>query len=342
MLFRLKKYILVVFLFPLMLMSCHPHDEFTGDPYGTYDALWSVIDSRYCFFPENGLDWDAAGKKYRERIYPGMGSRELFDVCSGLLSELKDGHVNLSSPFDIFYYREWWTLYPQNFSLRVLQQYYLEFDWMTTSGMMYKVLPGNIGYLRYPSFVNKIGEGNLDYVLAYFRDCKGLIIDIRDNGGGDMSNIDTFVSRFIPEKGIYGYISHKTGKGHYDFSIPYPIKYSPAGKGHLVWNKPVAVLINRSCYSAANMFAAVMRTLPDVRLIGSTTGGGGGLPFTADLPNGWKVRFSACPVTDKNGGNIESGVDPSPGCEVVSSDEDLVSGRDAVLDFAIRLLLNNE
>ncbi|WP_438589109.1 S41 family peptidase [Duncaniella dubosii] len=56
--------------------------------------------------------------------------------------------------------------------------------------------------------------------------------------------------------------------------------------------KTVIVLANRSTFSAANNFVSVMKLLPGVRVVGATTGGGSGMPYSSELPCGWSVRFS--------------------------------------------------
>lgn len=189
-----------------------------------------------------------------------------------------------------------------------------------------------------PSFSSPIGTGNLNAIFAYFNDCDALVIDIRNNGGGMLSNVETLVSRFIDSEFTTAYIRHKTGPGHNDFSEPYPMTYHPAGTGKH-WDKPVAVLTNRSCFSAANDFVSAMKQLPGVKIVGARTGGGGGMPFSSQMPCGWKVRFSACPVTDASGHDIEEGIDPSPGCEMHAPDTELAAGRDSILEFAISILL---
>ena len=73
-----------------------------------------------------------------------------------------------------------------------------------------------------------------------------------------------------------------------------------------MWNLPTAsagkrkvvVLTNRHSYSATNDFVNSMRCFPNVTLVGDKTGGGSGLPFSSELPNGWGVRFSASPHLD--------------------------------------------
>ena len=152
-----------------------------------------------------------------------------------------------------------------------------------------------------------------------------------------LTNIETLVGRFIDEEISGGYIRHKTGPGSNDFSDPYEIRYKPASADHIRYLGPIIVLTNRSCYSAANNFVAVMKSLPNVRICGSRTGGGGGLPFSSELPNGWGIRFSACPITDADDRPTEFGIDPSPGYEVDCTEEELAKGKDAILDFAIEV-----
>lgn len=337
---KIKPAILLLITLLISLASCHDAPKYNDDPYGNFDALADIVADRYCFFDEKNINWRALCAKYRAEIKPETKQVELFDICSRLLDELQDGHVNLISRFSTSYYRKWWSDYPQDFNLRTLQQYYLKFDYYQTSGISYKMLDDDIGYMYYPSFSATVGPTSLDYILALLHDSKGLIIDIRDNGGGLLTNINTLVGRFISEKISGGFIRHKLSPAVSDFSEPYPIEFDPASpEKHVKYEgKPIILLTNRSCFSAANNFAAVMKTLPNVLIVGARTGGGGGLPFSSELPNGWGIRFSACPISDVNDQSIEFGIDPSPGCEVHCSDIELAEGKDAILDFAIDLL----
>lgn len=322
-----------------VISGCMETVEYTNDPYGNFDALAEIVDTRYCFFEEKGVDWDEVTARYRAKIHDEMTILELFNLLSDMLDELKDGHVNLTSRFNTSRYMNWWSDYPADFDYRTLREYYLDFDYMTTSGMIYKMLDNNIGYLYYPSFSTTVSPLALDYVLAYLHDCDGLIIDIRDNGGGLLTNIDTLVGRFITEEIPGGSITHKNGPGHDDFSKPYSFTFKPADpERRITYSGPVALLINRSCYSAANAFAAVMKSLPQVTLIGACTGGGAGLPASYELPNGWLVRLSASPLYDPEGRLTEFGVEPSPGFECHASDEQLAAGHDEILDRAITFL----
>lgn len=319
------------------LTSCIDEDERPDTPAGNFEALWQIIDEHYCFFDykqhEYGLDWQAVYNKYKVRVNDRMTEVQLFEVLCDMLAELRDGHVNLSSSYDYGRYWTWQEAYPKNFS-DSLERKYLGTDYKISSAMYYRVLDDNIGYIRYESFQDPIGEGNLDDVLSYFALCRGIIVDIRNNGGGDLTNAERLASRFVQEKILTGYMQHKTGKGHNDFSSLEPQYLEPSS--NLRWHKPVCVLTNRSVFSAANEFAVMMRALPNVKLVGDHTGGGSGMPMSSSLPNGWRVRFSACPMYDKNKQQTEFGI--APDLSVSLTDEDTQRGIDTIIEAARKII----
>lgn len=333
-------YLTIIFAIFAALTSCHEIPDYPDNPKGNFEALWTTIDQHYCFFEEKGVDWQEVHDRYAPLVTDRMSSQQLFRVCSDMINELRDGHTNLSSPFATSYYRKWWSDYPQNFSQRLIEESYFNFNYRQSAGMLFGILRENIGYIYYGSFAAPIGEGNLDNVLYFLKNTQGLIIDVRDNGGGDLTNVRTIVARFLTEPRVVGYISHKTGPGHDAFSEPQEITYNPAAVGRIRWGKPVIVLTNRSTFSAANNFASVMKLLPGVRLVGATTGGGSGMPYSSELPNGWGVRFSACSMLDAERRSTESGVEPTEGCAVDMDPMDALTGKDTILEFAINLLQN--
>ncbi len=297
--------LLLIFLFPLT--ACVEIEEFDDTPQGNFEALWKIMDEHYCFFESKNVDWNRVHDKYAQKIKPNMDRYELFSVLDSMLQEVRDGHVNLITPFNLGRYWKWYEDYPRAFDPTIVEDY-LGFDYLISGGLKYKVLDDNIGYIFYESFSNNIGESSLDEMINKLSLCKGIIIDVRDNGGGSLMNVDIFASRFTNEKTLVGYIIHKTGKGHYDFSEPYPRYIEPSTR--LRYQKPVIVLTNRKCYSATNDFVNTMRLFPQVTILGDKTGGGGGLPFSSEIPNGWSVRFSASPILDINKQSIEEGIDP--------------------------------
>lgn len=335
------KKILLSILATLLLTSCHDVEEYSNTPEGNFEALWQIINDHYCFLLDKDIDWDEIHRIYAARLSPGISDRDLFGLLSEMVNELKDGHVNLNSPFASSYYRKWWSDYPQNYDARIIQQYYFNFNYLSIGMVDYGLLPQNIGYVHYSSFESGLGTGNIDLILNYFSNATALIFDVRDNGGGNLTNVEDFVNRFIDNRILAGYIIHKNGPGRNDFDEPYAYYIDPVGGNHLAWKKPVVILTNRSTFSAANNFVSIMKGLPNVTIIGATTGGGSGMPFNSELPNGWGIRFSACLILDAEKKSTEFGVDPTPGCAVDMTQEDTASGHDTILDFAIQYLTSN-
>ena len=326
------KKILRLFSFLFLALSftaCVDEDVYEDSPSGNFEALWKIMDEHYCFFQEKCVDWDSVHAVYAPRFNAGMTDDQELEVLGNMLAELKDGHVNLFASFDYSRYWGFHEDYPKNYS-DTLARHYLGTDYRISNGFKYRIMDDNVGYLRVPSFEDTIGAGNLDDILLYLQPCLGIIIDLRDNGGGMLTAAEALAARFTDKEILVGYMRHKTGKGHNDFSDMEEQTLKPA-KG-IRWHKPVVVLTNRSVYSAANEFVKYMRHCPNVTIVGDRTGGGAGLPFSSELPNGWSIRFSACPMYDTDKQSTENGIEPD--IKVGLRTDDFLRGRDTMIETA--------
>lgn len=322
--------LIIACLFVLLLPSCFEEDTFSDNSKkGNFEALWKIIDEHYCFFGDKGIDWNEVHDRYSDRIVENMSNDALFSVLAEMLSELKDGHVNLAATHDLGRNWSWYEDFPRNFDeIVIYNKNYLSTDYSIASGLKYKVLDDNIGYIYYESFSDGIGEGNLDQVISRLSSCDGIIIDVRNNGGGLLTNSDKLASRFFNEKTLVGYIRHKTGKGHNDFSEPYARYIEPSNR--LRYQKQVMVLTNRRSYSSTNDFVNAMKYAPNAKIVGDNTGGGSGLPFSSEIPNGWSVRLSASPMYNADMEHLEFGIAPDIKAEVDENDR----SRDAIIERA--------
>ena len=299
--------------------SCESYNfDFEDTPQGNIDALWTILDENYCYFDYKEINWDSIGSSYRARVTPTMTKDALFDLMAQMLAELKDGHVNLIATHDITRYWSWKEDYPHNFNINIIDDVYLSTDYASASSMKYKILEDNVGYIYYGSFSNPVSNSGLSQILNRLAICNGIIIDVRDNGGGSLVNVERIASRFFNERTLVGYISHKIGTGHNDFSELFP-KYLDSSNS-IRYQKPVYILTNRGCYSATNEFVSTMKHAHNATIIGDRTGGGGGLPFSSELPNGWSVRFSASPTFNAQKEHVEFGVEPDVRLEMTPSD----------------------
>lgn len=249
----------LLFLITVLLSSCVTEETFDDTQKGNFEALWKIMDEHYCFFDEKGIDWDSVHTAYARQVDGTMNDTQLLEVLANMLAELRDGHVNLYTSFDMARYWGFHENYPSNYSDTLVDKY-LGTDYKIAGGLSYRILDDNIGYVRCASFASEAGSGNLDNVLLYLAPCRGIIIDLRDNGGGLLTAAEKLAARFTNEKRLVGYMRHKTGRGHNDFSSMEEQWLKPASG--LRWQKPVAVLTNRQVFSAANEFVKYMKCCP--------------------------------------------------------------------------------
>jgi len=320
-------------IYILLLVSClfscsKPAPQNT--PTAIFNLMWTQVDQGYSFFTYKNINWDSIREVYRPQISDDMGNEALFDVLATMLFELRDGHVNLRSSFNLSRNWEWYLDAPQNFDYNLLERNYFNQQERFT-GSLLNLKMGNVGYIRYSSFSNFISTSQLDYLIEDFKDLDGIIIDVRDNGGGSINNIQRLVSRFADERRHCFSERLKNGPNHNDFTEKNDVYIEPEGPQQ--FTKPVIVLTNRSCYSATSFFIAAMKAFPHVTIVGDTTGGGGGIPIGAELPNGWTYRYSASETTLPNGTNIELGVAPDVSVNMTAIDE--AQGKDSILEYAL-------
>lgn len=341
-----KIFYLSVFLILLMFSNCERlaiKEEPQPSNLETFDHLWNTVNEKYSFFIDKNIDWEAVRSEFRPKARAASNSIELFNILADMLFILEDGHVNLSAGIDLSRNWQWYLDYPSNFDFDLIERNYLvPSEDYQISGPLHNTIIDSVGYIYYESFSSDISTSLLDYILFKFLDerinsldgpVEGLVIDIRNNGGGSISNAFTLTNRFATDKIKVADWYYKDGPAHDDFTQAEEKFIEFEGDEDLKFNKPIVVLINRSSYSSANFFASMMSFLPNVTLMGDETGGGGGLPINNELPNGWRYRFSSTRTIDANGHNIEFGV--APDIEVELTAEDRAAGVDTILEAAI-------
>lgn len=333
------------FLFLLAgLVSCEKvfmEDDAKNDPVRIFNEIWTFADRHYSFFEEKGIDWNAVYDDYRPRVRADMNPVELFDLCAEMLYLLRDGHVNLLSSFDRSRNWQWYLDYPDNFHYPVIERHYLGGRQRYVGPLQFAYIgkddddERDIAYVYYGSFANPVSEGNLDLIIRNLDDAVGLIIDVRNNGGGSPTYGRNIAARFAAEKVFVGTNYVKTGPGHEDFR-PESVTITP--HSGLTYGGNVVVLTNRRSYSATTYFVQYMRELDNVTVIGDATGGGAGLPAFRDLANGWRVRVSSTRFYCPTGNSIEPGINPDIFQDMFIPGEDITLEHDAIIDRAIDYL----
>ena len=334
------KQIAFVLLMALITNSCHNifvDSELKNTPRENFNSIWKSVDERYCYFEEKGVNWLEIKEKYSRQIYDEMSDEELFAVCAQMIGELKDGHVNLVAPFDMSRYWDWYLDFPPNFNYAIIERNYLTKNFVSTSGASASILDAedrNIGYIYYGSFEYELSDKSAEALAKKFANCNGIILDIRDNGGGAVKYMYQLASYFTKQEIAVGYTRYKKGKGHNDFTDYFPEKVIPSKS--VFFDKKIVLLTNRQTYSAANIFPGMMKYFPNVTIIGDSTGGGGASPLSMDMPNGWCVRISSISFVNMDKNTFEFGVAPDIYAETTF--DDAKAGKDAIIERAMDFL----
>jgi C-terminal processing protease CtpA/Prc len=176
---------------------------------------------------------------------------------------------------------------------------------------------------------------SIDVIINTLKDCKGIIVDIRNNGGGNDALGNVVAGRFADQQRIYSYIRWRNGPGHSDFTEYQAATIPPQGTRQ--FTKPVALLTNRHCFSSAEGTILMMKALPNVTVIGDTTGGGSANPIALTLPNGWSYRVSRW-IQYTAQKTVFEGKGLPPDIPLWISPADSAAGRDAILEKAIQFL----
>lgn len=309
-------------------------DGASVDPYANFDHLWETLDRKYAFFTYKDIDWQQLGDTYRGQLHAGMDEQALFDVLAAMLYELRDGHVNLESPFDRSRHWDWFLDFPPNYNRNIIDRNYLGKQARYTGPLANTVIQ-DIGYIHYSSFAEALREEHIDFLIDDFKNLKGIIVDVRSNGGGSVANSRMLASRFADRPRRVMQLLVKRGVAHDDFYPPLVETLEPAGD--IQFTRPVVVLMNRLSYSATNDFILKMSAFPHVTLIGDQSGGGGGIPVDNELPNGWQFRYSTTITLSPNGFNVEHGIEPDIYIEMNPHDE--ANGIDSLIQYALAYIL---
>jgi C-terminal processing protease CtpA/Prc len=307
------KYITVTILAIIAFSSCEKiifeKDLSSTSPKVNFNYLWNECNEKYSYFDLKGIDWDKVKATYEAKLFNGMSDDSLFNVLGGMITELRDDHTNLFSNFNVSSFGVNY-LGQDNYDSRIVDDNYLSQTAYTSGPFRHDFIKnGEIGYVRFSAFTGTVGPTNLDFILDRYKNTKGLILDLRENGGGAVNDVFSLLSRFVDTKTLTNYSRIKSGPGHDDFSTAKPVYVTPYDG--IRYSKKVAVLTDRGTYSAGSFTSLATKAIPNMILIGDTTGGGLGLPNGGQLPNGWGYRFSITQaLTLDKKPDYENGVPP--------------------------------
>ena len=179
-----------------------------------------------------------------------------------------------------------------------------------------------IGYITISQFTERTAE-EMKVTLSKLQDesITGLILDLRDNPGGELGTAVNVAKHFIP-KGPIVFIDYRVGKDQ-EFS----------SEGHTV-GLPLVVLINGGSASASEILAGAVKDTGAGVLVGTKTFGKGIVQTVFPLNNGAGLKLTTARYLTPNKNDInQKGVEPDV---LVQPLED--NSRDVQLDWAVELI----
>lgn len=342
----LKIVLIVSFLFvgcEKMLLGPGPENTSAGN----FDVLWKTIDEKYGGFPAKDVNWDSLYEVCSKQITSSTTESELWKISSDLLAPLNDAHITLYNRNYTAWYVPWNIDYERSkgFDLGLIKNKFLSSQSVSGEGIISWGMIKNtkIGYIHLSTFGPAANGKNwvydIDNVLNELSSSDGIILDVRNNGGGFLVNVLYVASAFIDNEITYFNSQLKTGPGHNEFGGPVAKKVFPRSAGPLYSGKTV-LLTNRFSSSGSEVMAQILKNVPACTQIGDTTTGVlGEVTHVAELPNGWTLNYP-CTLTTTPDGNSPEGIGIIPDITIENTEADVLAGNDKVLEYAIKFLTN--
>ena len=299
-----------------------------------FDTLWTRFDEVYPSFAYKRVDWRAQRAVYRSRAQGARSQDELIAVLVDMLTPLHDLHVWLVDPRG----QAVPTFRPSvraNFERGRWESAMREASYLAHGRDFGEGMVGGYAYLYIGSWKEPVNQDALDLALARMRDAPGLIIDVRNNAGGTDQTALAFASRFTTRAFTASYVEIRMDSLVKNIEMPLARTIGP--RGGWQFTRPVVVLSGRGGFSATESFVAAMRTLPQVTVVGDTTGGASGNPATFALGNGWRFTVPRWLEFGPDKRPIE-GRGVAPHLAMAWDPANYDSARDPLIDAAVGVL----
>lgn len=207
---------------------------------------------------------------------------------------------------------------------------------ITKQSVESKMLEDNIGYIKITGFESKLAKNEKDTYDEFVENLLALksagmekiIIDLRDNPGGDLRVVCNIADAILP-KGVITYTEDKYGKQEFIYS----------DKDEL--NIPIAVLVNGGSASASEVLTGALKDHKKATIIGTKTYGKGIVQSVFPFSDGSGMSITTARYFTPNGVCIHKiGIEPDVKVELITAKaiSELSLSEDTQLKKAIEVL----
>lgn len=286
-----------------------PENYVDGTFSNVFEAFWNGMNNNYVFWDIDTTNWDAMYKRYQP-IFAKLNINDSGDVRKSInyfrlmTQGLVDSHYNLSfgygavadSSLNPSYARKQDTIHPfifyPNYAAGYLDSDFVYGEDSITDPSEYRfamagTINKNILYFECYVFGLKSSyeasnDNSIKKVLNYLfaklanpTGLKGVIIDVRGNPGGEVTDLNFLLGRMINSPLNFGYTRYKEGNGRLDYTPWAPAIITPQS-GAQGLNIPVVALADAWSVSLAELTTMAIHSMPNGKFIGETTWGANG------------------------------------------------------------------
>ncbi len=295
-----------------------------------FDTVWKAFDREYAMFAiKPKVDWAKLRRNYRPRAETAQNNHQLGAVLAEMLAHLEDLHVHVQVGGEYVpgYHRD----RPSNGNAKAIPHLVGPLT-ETRKDLTWARTRDGIGYVNIYKLANRRLPQTFDKVLQQMSDTKGLIIDLRFNGGGSEPLGGQIAGRFLDRRRVYSLSQYRTGPKHNDLGPKHKRTCEPSGAWH--YTGPVIVLIGQRTMSSAESFALMLAQCPQVTTMGDRTAGSSGNPRQVRTAGEILVNLPRWIDMDPAGKPIDA-VGISPQLVIRTTDDDFADQRDPVLAAAL-------
>jgi hypothetical protein len=336
------------------------------DPRAAFDVFWRSFAENYPFFAAKGVDWQAMRDRYRPEVHADTTREELFGILSDMVRPLYDAHVAVRDGDQVFAQVRPGTQPPSEELDTKVKKFITERDLknapyrqdFANGRITYADLAGRAagqGYLRISGFGGYAPDGApypvhlaeldkaLDTILTTDRTqrLKGLIIDLRINGGGSDA-LGIHIAERLTDKPYTAYAkrarNHPTDPDRH--TRPEPIRVVPADGPR--YTGSIAVLTSGTTVSAGETFTQALIDRPGGTVrVGQPTQGVFSDVMERSLPNGMTAMLPNEEFLNRSGRTYDGTGIPPHLNEPVFTKEEFAKNRDSAFDRAVSVLRND-
>ena len=324
-------------------------EEVLKSLWNDFNIIHANLDFRMCSNTKYNSWYDVYHNKsngYARKVNSGMSEEKLFDVCADMLKELNDPHVGLYAPdkFTGSYYKG----NNEDFSLAMVKSFLIgngNDNYINFLYGRFETEP-DIGYIHIALFTDDNSKKDdqrwgkaIDNFLNDLANTNAIILDVRNNRGGEIFAMEYIAAHFASEQKDYLKARIKVGPGPNDLSGPkiYTIKPFKTVSSYMAgYTKPIVLLTNINSISAAEWFTLALRTQKHVTHVGTPTCGAFSSRKDRPMINGWYYSISPERITDMDEIYYE-GIGISPDKEHIIANDNGDEQLDYALELAIEL-----